>query len=41
MLLAYCPQHFQTDAFELFFETPLVLDVKTTFRLQKTCCEDF
>ena len=44
MLLAYSSEHLKTDAFvfwKLPFEEHLILDVKTTSRLQKPHCENF
>ena len=44
MLSAYSSEHFWTDAFELwkfFFQEHLILDIKTTFRLQKPYFENF
>ena len=44
MLLAYYSEHLQTDPFELgklFFEEYLILNVRTTFRLQKLRCETY
>ena len=45
MLLAYSSEHLYRRMLlnyeNLFFEVHLILDVKTTFRLQKACCEHF